>query len=126
MEVSLRYAKGGSSETGFIAGKTLPAYGENKKLDHDIIFALWGNPGRSGINLTGREIFSSDDLLQYTIQVKYINKRYHVILNNKEIYASPETGERPSTLWFGNPTGYRSAGLWPILQIDYIRIKAVP
>lgn len=130
VEISFRYTNLTVSGAGLIIDKTTPP--PETKLQKENVsnafLSIFQDRGFWPLVIyfggSGNRVFASSgpDLMQHTLELRYTGK-YDVLLDDKLLYTSPPTDERPSSLWFGNPSNVGSAGEWSSFEIDYIRIR---
>lgn len=60
------------------------------------------------------------------LAIRYSDRQYTMYLNGSHAYSSLPTAHRPGYLWMGHPADLGSNCLWDTLEVDYVRVEALP
>jgi len=126
LEVSFRYRGISERGVGFVVDNVIPQVGSGG--DQNAFLYFWQDSRLPlSIFFMGTRVYAAEgsDLSSHILRLQYDGK-YNIFVDDKLVYTSPAIDERPSTVWFGNPSQLGSDSEWTSFELDYIRIKSMP
>jgi hypothetical protein len=125
MEVRCRYTTVGIWGVGFAAATDVPRRGEDVNLQHRLLGVWQDATTFFRIYSHGLALYSTDkpDTSWHVIGLEHDGGRYAILVDNVPTFSPLAATDKPTILWFGNTAIPGGDGTWPIVEVDYVRVR---